>query len=85
MLPAICVAAAFVETGDADDVPVELEVFVLLAFVRVVESVMFEELVGARVAEALVIFALEDVSITVLVDDGTDVDVVLVTTGVLLV
>ena len=42
MLPAICVAAAFVETGEADDVPVELEVLVLEAFVRVVESVRFE-------------------------------------------
>jgi hypothetical protein len=87
MLPATCVAAALVETGEADDVPVEEEVLVELAFVRVVERVTFEDadVEGARVADALVLFALEDVEITVLVEDGTTVDEVLVTTGVLLV
>jgi hypothetical protein len=84
MLPAICVAAAFVETGEADDVPVELEVLVLEAFVRVVESVRFEapeEVVGERVADRLVLF-VEDVLITVLVVDGMTEDEVLVTIGV---
>lgn len=84
MLPAICVAAAFVETGEADDVPVELEVLVLEAFVRVVESVRFEapEDVGERVADGVVLFPEEEVLITVLVVDGMTEDEVLVTIGV---
>jgi len=82
MLPAICVAAALVETGETDEV--ELPV-AEVALVSVVERVRFELEVGARVADALVEFPLKEVEITVLVEDGTeDVDV-LVTTGVLLV
>lgn len=87
MLPAICVAAAFVETGEADDVPVEPELLVLETFVRVVESVRFEapEDVGASVADGDVLFELDEVLITVLVADGITEDEVLVTTGVLAV
>lgn len=83
MLPAICVAAALVETGEADEVELPVaEVLVEVPLVSVVERVTFELEVGARVAVALVEFALEEVEITVLVEDGTeDVDV-LVTTGV---
>jgi len=84
MLPAICVAAALVETGEIDEVELPVaEVLVEVALVIVVERVTFELEVGARVADVLE-FELE-VEITVLVEDGTeDVDV-LVTTGVLLV
>lgn len=81
MLPAMCVAAAFVETGEAD-VEVELpvaEVLVLVlvdeTLVKVVERVPFLLEEGARV---------EEVS-TVAVEDGTEVVEVLVTGALLLV